>query len=977
MKNQNQRLGFISTALVSATALFVLFQAGGLSLPRAQAEETSVVKNNTSSSSENKEAGNIDESITVASVEIYDAKILSQNKNNFKISFGIFNGKKVQPGIKYAVNLIQKSEKGQNIVDEKVYPEILDLKENQTMGKEINYTAPSYLKGDYELWLIAKNQNGLILALSNSGEVKLEGDNQFMEILPDSCYLTVKGEEDNPKYSLRQGTDVEAQEELMINCEVVNHFDSEATLIPNFETYYRSTFGDLVSRNQSDEKIVIGPGEKKPLSLIIPKVQTPQAYDVILFFTGAKKESVSNSVSAHYVLRGTSATIQNLILDKDYYKKGDKAALSLFWSPSADAFSGSRLDEGTPLEKVNLEIAIKDHQNTNCSYPVSKEIEKNSLAINLDIPIISDCQNPKVTVVIKDAQENILDDKSFEIMSEDFGKEQPISQFSGKSKSHVLVGVIIGVLIIMGLIILIMLVRRKGKDKSLLIFLFLIFGSSIFGNTLLLPGEAEAATRCLNKVCYDYSRHGRTYTVCTHLCSTANINKSVYNPGETIRAAGSIYDTNCGNVLYNNTNIDWKILGYDGYAPIANNKSAPTTPGSYTAYFKAHVVMYNFGSWGTIDKYIYISIPFRVIGSAPSPPSCNARFHPSSITAPGSSTISWRSSNATSARYSCTGPISGSGSWGSIGTSGSAPFNFNRSQTGRERCTITVKNSANRTSTCSASVRVNSPAPSDTTPPSLNISGNCPTGGGNFTFSANASDASGIQKIYLYVNGSYKKACYSSRCSYTVNGRSSQTYALKAYAYDNSSNHNRTSRSRNTTCSAPPAPTLSATLNANPSSGNAPLNGVDLTARASGTASGTINYTFYCNRSDAGTNITSGYAHKKDGTNQNPYTANNICSYASPGTYTAKVIIERGGLAAERRTTVTVNAVAVDGVCGNSDGGSFFSAPSSNLCSAGTPSAVIGSGPWTWTCIGLGGGTTASCSAQKSAGAKNWKEVAP
>jgi hypothetical protein len=37
--------------------------------------------------------------------------------------------------------------------------------------------------------------------------------------------------------------------------------------------------------------------------------------------------------------------------------------------------------------------------------------------------------------------------------------------------------------------------------------------------------------------------------------------------------------------------------------------------------------------------------------------------------------------------------------------------------------------------------------------------------------------------------------------------------------------------------------------------------------------------------------------------------------------------------------------------------------PVANLCSAGTASAVSGTGPWTWSCGGSNGGTTASCSA--------------
>ncbi|MDD5032108.1 MAG: DUF4091 domain-containing protein, partial [Patescibacteria group bacterium] len=43
-------------------------------------------------------------------------------------------------------------------------------------------------------------------------------------------------------------------------------------------------------------------------------------------------------------------------------------------------------------------------------------------------------------------------------------------------------------------------------------------------------------------------------------------------------------------------------------------------------------------------------------------------------------------------------------------------------------------------------------------------------------------------------------------------------------------------------------PTLSVSLSASPNSGTAPVSGVDLAATVSGTATGNINYTFYCNR---------------------------------------------------------------------------------------------------------------------------------
>ena len=101
--------------------------------------------------------------------------------------------------------------------------------------------------------------------------------------------------------------------------------------------------------------------------------------------------------------------------------------------------------------------------------------------------------------------------------------------------------------------------------------------------------------------------------------------------------------------------------------------------------------------------------------------------------------------------------------------------------------------------------------------------------------------------------------------------------------------------------------TLRVSITANPRSGTNPLNYVNLIANISGSAQGNINYTFYCDRADTGKNLTNGWTKKKDNTSQNPYTATDACSYENPGVYTAKVIVERGSLTAEARTTINVS----------------------------------------------------------------------
>ena len=51
----------------------------------------------------------------------------------------------------------------------------------------------------------------------------------------------------------------------------------------------------------------------------------------------------------------------------------------------------------------------------------------------------------------------------------------------------------------------------------------------------------------------------------------------------------------------------------------------------------------------------------------------------------------------------------------------------------------------------------------------------------------------------------------------------------------------------------------------------------------------------------------------------------------------------------------------VNGACGSSNDGTFPVAPTTNLCSIGTASTLTGTGPWNWTCPGSNGGTTANC----------------
>lgn len=120
--------------------------------------------------------------------------------------------------------------------------------------------------------------------------------------------------------------------------------------------------------------------------------------------------------------------------------------------------------------------------------------------------------------------------------------------------------------------------------------------------------------------------------------------------------------------------------------------------------------------------------------------------------------------------------------------------------------------------------------------------------------------------------------------------------------------------------------TLSVSLTANPQSGTEPLESL-ITATVSGTATGTINYTFWWNCDDPGTSVgavmnscgsiptpspgqcaVSVNGFKCDAVAENPKVVGH--TYSNAGTFTAKVIAERGAAPpAEDRFTIAVSSL--------------------------------------------------------------------
>jgi hypothetical protein len=383
--------------------------------------------------------------VLVATVNIQDAKIVSQKDSTLDISFNLTNRVGVQTGVKYSVELLAKQGKGYIVIDRKIYEETLALSENTKIAKEIAYTAPANIDGTYIVRISSSTTSGILLAGATLGEIKFKGTTlSSIRIVPESCILKTindpkfKGKE--KETTLAQTAIVLGAQTLKIDCNVESSLNTPLTVTPYFQTTYRTPYGEQIKVQGGDTApIEFKANEKKTISLALPKPGKPQEYNV--GFVLAAKDIVSNTVSAQYVLLGLSASVDNATLDKDFYKKGDTANLSILWQSTLRTL---------PL---SIESVLTDDKGKACAAPVSTSATLKDLnpIVLVPLSITHACFNPHIQVTIKDANNKVLDDRTFSFVTT--STKRPVTTLP----------FIIGFVLIAFVAAVIVLKNKKGK----------------------------------------------------------------------------------------------------------------------------------------------------------------------------------------------------------------------------------------------------------------------------------------------------------------------------------------------------------------------------------------------------------------------------------------------------------------------------------------------------------------------------------
>ncbi len=337
----------------------------------------------------------------LATVNIQNAAITAQHDHALSISFDFTNRVGIQPHVRYSVQLINPNSKTQYIADEYVYSDEVYLGENATVHKNIAYTAPASAQGTYEVYLQSKTDTGFPLAIANVGQVTFAAGASGVELVASSCNLQIQGVKN--VYTLLQGVDIKPTETLTLSCSAANHSSNPVTLTPTYETHYRSPYGNVVAASGGDTtSFILQANETKTVTLTLPKAADAQAYDVLVSLAGTQ---TSNVVDAHYVIQGSSATIQTITLDKDYYALGSNALASFLWAPSADGFSGSRAGSSTP-SATKLSISLESGS-VACVTPVTSALPEN-MQVHITLAVTHNCTNPHLVVHLIAANGSIL-----------------------------------------------------------------------------------------------------------------------------------------------------------------------------------------------------------------------------------------------------------------------------------------------------------------------------------------------------------------------------------------------------------------------------------------------------------------------------------------------------------------------------------------------------------------------------------------
>lgn len=418
--------------------------------------------------------------VTIATVSVQNISSEEVSDRELKVRFDLYNEQQTQSSVRYAIELNPAAKKDpagrdlfQGVVERKVYDDLVTVGEKETVRKEITYVIPDYLDGFFEVWLVARNDKGILLSKGMVKRAKLSASRKVVGLDLKNCSAFVSGAADAQK-AVGQIV-LGGGQNLSLECQVPEYDGEKVSVHPRVQVYSRSFFGKMAGEF-SGKEVSLSKGGENIFRIDIPKDGEGQTYEAVVSLLGEGGKIESNPLFLKFFVSGSGASIMNVLADKNGYVKGDTAEASLFWNQTAgqnifaSAFLFSDKGRCSAVQEKNLGT------------------EKGGTEI-FKMAVDSDCPNSRLAVALMDENKKILDETA---QYSEWMDDHKLSAGLGNNLSGWIYGVVGAMVIVLaGLIVF---WKRKNRNTGMIASLVLIGCFSILG----IGKEAEAlSSRCV------------------------------------------------------------------------------------------------------------------------------------------------------------------------------------------------------------------------------------------------------------------------------------------------------------------------------------------------------------------------------------------------------------------------------------------------------------------------------------------------
>ena len=432
---------------------------------------------------------------------IQSAEVLMVSDSEMTIGLSFAAGEAEVSGLRYYFDFFKwsETETETEVAVRKHVSKPFDVS-SLTMGEnvtaEVIVPVPTDLAGTYSIVaVLGEVTSGRTFTTIPVGDVVVPGSGVGISILEEECYLTVLDEINSPQYNLTQGVDIQPDETLQLNCVVTNTTDSQQVVSPRFSIYERSLFGKIVDTDNSDTTITLAPSSTQAISFLLPKQTKAQSYRLLIDLVATTSNQTSSAITAHYVLRGNSATIQGLDTDKTSLEAGEEAQLTLSYTGRADAFPDTRINAAESEQPLFGTVALFSSDGVACGSPLRQQLNTET-PLNtqgFSYQVAEKCESITVAVSIDDDAGNVLSSASFDFITPSVSPEVPNEVSTANNELSLLNKLLLALGLLSTLVLLaVWLVRGRNKKISQVMSMLIVGGVGVCGLLLASPATVEA-----------------------------------------------------------------------------------------------------------------------------------------------------------------------------------------------------------------------------------------------------------------------------------------------------------------------------------------------------------------------------------------------------------------------------------------------------------------------------------------------------